>query len=122
AGMTASSETTASRDPTAPSPVASITSTASSNPLNEAGPRSRNLMSPSIAPDPATTPLVTSTWPAAAFEQSRAAMLSATPRYPSSTGTASPTSIPMPTGSGNIGSAWLSSEQVDWNSIAALTA
>ena len=41
---------------------------------------------------------VTSTCPAAAFEQSRAAVFSAAPRNPSSTGTASPRSMPTPTG------------------------
>ena len=48
---------------------------------------------------------VTSTCPAAACEQSRAAVFSAAPRNPSSTGTASPTSMPTPTSRGSVGSA-----------------
>ena len=51
---------------------------------------------------------------AAASEHSRAATLRAAPRKPSPTGTASPASSPMPTGSGSDGSIRVSAAKAAW--------
>jgi hypothetical protein len=59
------------------------------------------------------------TSPGAARPHSLAAWFSAPPRYPPSTGTASPASRPMPTVRGSVGSARVSSTNRSWASTAA---
>ena len=102
-------------------PCASNSSTGRSKPFSSTAPRDSNTTC-SGAPAASASCVVTSTWPAAAFEHRRAAMFSATPRKPSSTGIASPQSTPMPTGSGSSGSSLVASRHASWNSSAARTA
>ena len=95
--------------------------TGSARPFSSTSPCSCR-STPSRARARCVTPWLARISPARACEQSRAARFNAPPRYPPSTGTASPASMPMPTRSGSDGSSSNSSASTSCRSTAARSA